>query len=123
QLYARALYGYQESLTLWSGNVRARQQLDAATLDYAQTALDEDNLELAGSLLDPTRPEHEPLLEKIRVAQRERAARAARLKMLKRAVAGMAGVVILGGAIFSYFLNQQRQIAVAERGKAERAAI
>ncbi len=120
QLYARSLYGFQESLTLWSGNERARKQLDAATLDYAQTALDEDNLELAGSLLDPAKPEHEPLLKKIAAAQRERAARAGRLKWARRISAALLGVIFVGGGIFSYFLNQQRQIAVAAADEAKR---
>ena len=55
QLFARALYGFQESLTLWDQNHRARLLLTETQRDYATCALDKGDLDLAASLLG-----HEP---------------------------------------------------------------
>ena len=51
QLFARALYGFQESLTLWDANHRARTLLTETQRDYATCALDKGDLDLAASLL------------------------------------------------------------------------
>ena len=40
QLFARALYGFQESLALWKENHRARLLLTETQRDYAASALD-----------------------------------------------------------------------------------
>ena len=65
QLYARSLYGFQESLTLWSENHRARLLLTETQRDYAKNAVEKGDLDLASSLLDEKQPEHEPIIKRI----------------------------------------------------------
>src|SRR6476620_7200530 len=72
QLFARALYGFQESLTLWDQNHRARLLLAETQRDYATCALEKSDLDLAASLLDSTHEEHEPLIKQIDKARAER---------------------------------------------------
>ena len=57
QLFARALYGFQESLNLWSANDRARVLLAETQLDYAKCALDKGDFDLGASLLGRAQPE------------------------------------------------------------------
>lgn len=89
QTFARALFGFQEAVALWSGNVKAAQRLIDAKLAYAQAATNKEDYDLAASLLDEREPKHADLRKKIAAAQRERQARQARLKMLRRVAAGL----------------------------------
>src|SRR3954452_12617226 len=59
QLFARALYGFQESLALWDANHRARMLLTETQRDYATSALEKGDLDLAASLLDGDQTEHQ----------------------------------------------------------------
>ena len=76
-LFARALYGFQESLTLWDAQpprpVAARPKRSATT---PSCALDKGDFDLAASLLDTSHAEHQALLAQIDAA-RTRARRAA----------------------------------------------
>ena len=65
QLFARALYGFQESLTLWDQNHRARLLLTETQRDYAECALKKGDFDLAASLLDPANKDQEPLMTRI----------------------------------------------------------
>ncbi len=62
QRYARALYGFQESLALWPENTKARTLLDETETDYAHQALANDDLDLAESLLDESKESHAEVL-------------------------------------------------------------
>jgi len=119
QLFARALYGFQESLTLWDDNKRARALLKETQFDYASCALNNGDLDLAGTLLDTEHEDHQALLTKIDAARAERAARQRRLKTAKMAVAMLAAGIILTTSIGLYMVNAQRNKAIAARQEAE----
>jgi hypothetical protein len=128
QTFAKALFGFEESLALWNGNSTAKTGASRARLAYAECANDKDDLELADSLLDRDLPEHAPLLAAIASKQEERAAHRRRLKRFRRIVAGLAvGIFLIVTAAF-FLVREQRDIAtqaegvaVKERGKAEKA--
>jgi WD40 repeat protein len=119
-LYARALYGCQESLTLWDGNHRARTLLKETQFDYASCALNNGDLDLAGTLLDTSHDDHQALMTKIEAARQERDARQRRLKMAKFAVAALVAGIILTTTIGLFFVNLQRNRAIAAQKEEER---
>jgi WD40 repeat protein len=115
QLYARALYGFQESLTLWDENHRARALLAETQRDYAQAALANGDLDLAASLLDQQNADHQALMTRIESARKERDARQRRLRMAKLAVAALL-VGIVATITVSYFqVSKARDVAVKQR--------
>ncbi len=115
QLYARALYGFQESLTLWDENNRARALLAVTQRDYATSALEKGDLDLAASLLDPTHSEHQTLLKRIDKARAERNARQRRLRLAKIAVAALLAVVVTTITIAFFSVRAQRNKAIIAR--------
>ncbi len=119
KLFARALYGFQESLTLWDQNQRARLLLTETQRDYATCALGKGDLDLAASLLDTSHPEHQALLTRIDTARAERDARQRRLRLAKFAVAALLAIVVTTVSIAFVVVNKQKGIAVEQRGIAE----
>jgi WD40 repeat protein/serine/threonine protein kinase len=125
-LFARALYGFQESLTLWDANQRARLLLTETQRDYATSALEKGDLDLAASLLDAKQAEHQALMKRIDKARAERNARQRRLRLAKLAVAGLIATVITTVTIAFFVANnlrgiaeEQKGIALVEKAKAE----
>lgn len=120
QLFARALYGFGESLTLWSENTKARNLLTETELDYAGLALSNGDLDLAQSLLDSSKPEHAELLKQVHAAQRERNSKQSLLKWTKRAVAALL-VAILAMGTFFYIKIAASNVEIAkQRDEAKR---
>jgi WD40 repeat protein len=112
-LFARALYGFQESLNLWSANDRARVLLDETQIDYAKCAMAKGDLDLGASLLDVANPKQAELLATINVARADRDLRQRRLRRAKQAVAALLAAVVTIITASLYFVNQQRTRAVA----------
>jgi WD40 repeat protein/serine/threonine protein kinase len=117
QLYARALYGFQESLTLWDANHRAKLLLTETQRDYAKSALEKGDLDLASSLLDAKHPEHQALITRIDKARAERNARQRRLRLAKMAVAGLLATVVTTVTIAFFSVRAQRNKAVVAQEK------
>ena len=121
QQYARAMYGFQESLALWEGNSRAQEKLLATELAYAKLALKADDLDLAESLLSDENAEHGALLTEIRSAQAERRARQRMMQRLRWLVAGLGVALLVGGVISYVAISMQYNEAVRQKGIAEDA--
>jgi WD40 repeat protein/serine/threonine protein kinase len=118
-LYARALYGFQESLTLWDENHRAQLLLTETQRDYATCALEKGDLDLAASLLDSSHEEHEPIIKRIDKARAERDARQRRLRLAKFAVAALLAIVVTTISVAAFIANNLRGKAVIARNEAE----
>jgi WD40 repeat protein/serine/threonine protein kinase len=118
QLFARALYGFQESLNLWSLNDRARVLLGETQFDYAKCALAKGDFDLGASLLDEHNPKQADLLAKINVARADRDLRQRRLRRAKQAVAALLAAVVTIISASLYFVNQQRSRAVVAEKEA-----
>nr|MBA3480756.1 protein kinase [Pirellulales bacterium] len=128
ELYARALYGLEEALTLWPGNRRAPALLSMARLDYARLALKKGDYDLGASMLDAEREEHREVLSQLEKGRRERESRKRRIRLLKGAVAALIASVI--GIVSVAFVAvraqrneaiEQREIAVREEKRARAA--
>ena len=120
-LFARALYGFQESLTLWDANHRARTLLTETQRDYATAALDNGDFDLAGSLLDTSNPEHQALMAKIDAARAERDARQRRLRLAKMAVAALIAGIIITSTVAYFVVRQERNLALVAEKEAREA--
>jgi WD40 repeat protein/serine/threonine protein kinase len=121
QPYARALFGFQEALALWSGNRKARSLLSVAKASYARCAMVKGDYDLGLSLLDSDDPSHDELRGQLRAAQVEREARQQRLKNIKRVVVGLV-VFIIGFVSFAYVqIRHQRDRALIAEGDARKA--
>lgn len=119
QLFARALYGFQEALNLWDANHRARALLADTQRDYAQDAMAKGDLDLAASLLDAKNPDQVDLIQKIDVARAERDARQRRLRRAKQAVAALVAAVVTIITVSLFIVNQQRNLAVQAQKEEE----
>ena len=118
-LFSRALYGFQEALTMWSGNRRAESLLSESRLAYAQSALGRGDFDLGISLLDAADAEHAEAIALLQAGRQERESRQRRLKLLKVTVAALVAVVIVIVGISFFAVRSQRDKAVAARQVAE----
>ncbi|HBJ38037.1 MAG TPA: hypothetical protein DDZ51_25425, partial [Planctomycetaceae bacterium] len=75
--FARAMFGFEEAIALWDGNVRGKVGLEEARLQYADAAYRNGDFDLGLSLLDKGDANHQDLITKITNAQRERLSRQA----------------------------------------------
>ncbi|VGO12082.1 Serine/threonine-protein kinase PknD [Pontiella desulfatans] len=85
-LFSRAIHGFREALELWPENPDAPSGRTAAELDYARCAFDNNDYELAQSLLDPADPVHRQLLDLVGNAIHDRDAHKRRNRRLLFAV-------------------------------------
>jgi WD40 repeat protein len=118
ELFARTMYGLEESLALWPENGRARALFSKARIDYAQLALDKGDFDLGASLLDSSLEEHQPLLEKLALGRRERESRNRRIRVLKGAVAALIAAVVGIVSVAFVAVRAERNEAVVQRDRA-----
>ena len=67
-------------------------------MDYATTALEKDDLDLAGSLLQKT-PEYQPLHGRVTAARKQRLAQHKRQRLLANTVRGLFLLVLLAAPL------------------------
>ncbi|WP_339675709.1 protein kinase, partial [uncultured Gimesia sp.] len=122
ELFSRALFGYQEALSLWPENSTARTGAEKATLSYAGLAYGKGDYDLGLSLLNSEDPAHQELIENIRAAQAERDARQQRLRAAKRVFVGMLATVmfVVTGAFFWIRAEANRALAAEKVAETER---
>jgi len=70
--FARALYGFEEALGLWSGNRRALRGRQEARWAYATAALEKNDLDLAASLIGDEPEGLEDLAQQLQQARARR---------------------------------------------------
>lgn len=119
EMYSRSMYGFQEALSLWSGNHRAQDLLSASRGAYAQSALDRSDFDLGISLLDADDPQHGELFTKLVAGRDERESRNRRLTLMKRAVAALLLAVVGIVSIAYVAVRAQRNEAIAQRDRAD----
>ncbi len=117
--FSRALSGFQEALTLWPGNARAREGVLAGKSAFASCAMANGDLDLAASQLDPDEAQHRALAERVAAAQRERTARQRRLKVLTRAAVALVGSVLVILLVSFLWISAEQRRTEAARTLAE----
>lgn len=86
---ARAQFGFEDALELWSDNKRAVVGLHDAKLAFAEAAYQNEDYDLGISLLDPADPEDQKWHSKMV------AGRTARIQRRTRLRAALAGIIVL----------------------------
>lgn len=120
--YARSIFGYQEALSLWNQNSKARAGLHDAQLAYATSALGKGDYDLGLSLLDGESSEFAALRKQLLAAQRERDARQQRLRNGRMLLRG-AAVLMFAIVTTAFFLvDAQKREAVYQKQAADRNA-
>ncbi len=126
--FAQALFGFQEALAMWDGNVQAEQGVEQAREAYAQAALEKEDLDLAGSLINNIKNAPAELVDDLSRRIEARKAKEIRFKTLKYTAAALVAIIVLG-LTASYVLVEGKRIeavkareeAETERGKALKA--
>ena len=113
ELFQQALFGFKEAWALWEGNSRAKAGISKSRLEYAEAALARGDLDLATSVLDTDDAAHTDVYMRVEDARKERDQRQQRLKTARRVMVGMAAtlMIVISGALF--FVNGERQKALA----------
>lgn len=111
--YSRSMFGFEESLALWVDNDEAQTGLLLARHEFAKQAFNKGDYDLAESLVDPSDPDHEPLLLEIRRAKDERIARQRMLRIAKGTVAVLAATILVVVGVSYYLINLEIQRAIA----------
>ncbi|PAY20541.1 hypothetical protein CKO51_05705 [Rhodopirellula sp. SM50] len=124
--FSRAGHGFEQALALWDGNRAAAEGLDRCRIDHAAAAYENGDFDLGLSLLNPSDSKHLPLIEKLNAGLHQRDHRLVRLRLLRRLVAASLLVILVGGSIALYVINdkrreahEQREIADIQRQAAE----
>jgi serine/threonine protein kinase len=109
-LFSRAVFGFREALDLWPQNSEAEQMKKQVTSDYARCAFENNDLELAQSLLDPSDPTHGELLDLIggAIADRDAQRRRHRRLLVTARLLGAGLLVIFSVAFFLIRSEQQK---------------
>ncbi len=119
--YARSLFGFEEALQMWDGNIAAQAGLFVTRQSYAEAALEKQDFDLGLSLLDPNDSQHQPLIERLRAGQDERASRARRLKVAYRTTMALS-ILLVGGGLYSVKLMRDAATAQEEAVVAKKDA-
>lgn len=119
--FAEALFGYRQALRLWPENAVAGQNLKTASREYAATALDQGDLDLALSLLDETDEDQRRLARTVRQRQQDRNRQAARIRALRRSLAFAGALVLAVATAGAVWINRERIRAVRGENAAREA--
>ena len=103
--FNQALFGFQEALKLWADNSYASNGISETKLRYSECALAKDDLELAGSSLNPADPHHAEMLRKVSDVRARRGVVRRRVRQVQAAAAMLAVVLIafVGYYTIDYF--------------------
>ncbi len=107
--YARAVFGFEESLELWRNNTSARVGVIEARLAYAEEAHHKEDFDLGLSLLDERETEFQPMIALLKQGQKERANRRSRLIAFRRTAAALLAIIFIGGSGMSWTIFQTNQ--------------
>ena len=125
--FSVALFGYQNAIELWDGNIRARRGLSEVHVHYAQAALKKGDFDLGLSVLDQDATEHRDLADSLRQARHERDLRQHRLRRMRRAAAGLAAGLVIVMTVALVWIrsaersaSNERDIACTQKSLAER---
>jgi hypothetical protein len=119
--FSRARFGFETAMEEWPENERAAEGLQETLFDYAKTAFDRGDLDLALSLIDESDAKQKELGATILQAIVERDARQQQLRRLRRIslVASLVvAVVSIGAAVW---INSERSKALIAQQNAQTA--
>ncbi len=99
QGFSRAVFAFDEALSLWDENEVARLGLSRAKTAYAETAYDKGDYDLGLSLLEESEEDHRPMIRKLQEAIADRNARQNRFKTIRKLAVALTGFIVVAGSI------------------------
>jgi serine/threonine protein kinase/formylglycine-generating enzyme required for sulfatase activity len=117
--FARALYGFQESIALWSHNAQAREMEIEARYAYAECAAEKEDFDLANSLLLDKEESHRELKKKVARELKAQNARKFRLKVMTILFV----IVLVGGVTGLSFMLHKARVAEQKATKEKENAL
>ena len=99
QGFSRAVFAFDEAISLWDENEAAKLGLSRAKTAYAETAYDKGDYDLGLSLLDASDDEHRSLVRKLQSAIADRNARQNRFKTIRKLAVALTGFIVVAGSI------------------------
>lgn len=122
--FSRASHGFEQAIALWGNNQAAIEGLDRCHVDHAKAAYENGDYDLGLSLLNSADSRHLELIGQLQEGLKLREQRAGRLQLFRGLAAAALGVILVGGSIAMYIINERRnfaeqQTALAESRRAE----
>lgn len=122
-VFSRSVFGFEESVALWTDNHAAIDGQVRAREAYAESALTNGDFELGLSLLDQEETSHLPLVQRLREGQHERDSRQRQLARSKTVFrwASLSFVLLLSCACLMIYVKMKaaeaatRKEAIAKR--------
>ena len=99
QGFSRAVFAFDEALSLWDENEAARLGLSRAKTAYAETAYEKGDYDLGLSLLEDSEEDHRPMIQKLQAAIADRNARQNRFKTIRKLAVALTGFIVVAGSI------------------------
>lgn len=121
-MYARALYGFENSLKLWQENYDAQNGQIDTRVEYGNAALKKENFDLGLSLVSDDHPKYQPVYRNLLAAQAERKKKDARGRFFRTAAASLLAVVFIGGTASGLIMYYLRGEALAKAKEATESA-
>ncbi len=116
--FSQSIYGYQEALSLWNENERAKSEKENAQFAYAKCAFGNGDYDLATSLLIPTIEAHLDLLKDIEHARTLEKRQKQRSKFLSKTFQFLIVFTVISLTVAFLWIKNEKEKAVAAR-KAE----
>ena len=113
--YSEAAFGFSQALALWDGNPEAAKGVERARMAYALCAERKADFELGLSLLDPSVPEQQEVIQRLTAARDERNTRKGRLRRTKQGLAAAAVLIFVIVSVAAFLINQNNHIISQER--------
>ena len=99
QGFSRAVFAFDEALSLWDENEAARIGLLRAKTAYAETAYEKGDYDLGLSLMEESEEDHRPMIQKLTAAIAERNARQNRFRTIRKLAVALTGFIVVAGSI------------------------
>ncbi|MBI3830756.1 MAG: SUMF1/EgtB/PvdO family nonheme iron enzyme [Planctomycetes bacterium] len=117
--YAQALFGYQQALEMWEANRAAHVGVKETRLAYTRRAIEQADIDLASSLIEPVKADYPHVLDEIAEMRRDREAKRKRLRVLTYGSAGLAAFILIGVTVAYFLVSAQKERALVAKKDAE----
>lgn len=104
QEFSRAIFAFEEAISLWDENTMAKDGLLRAKTEYAKASLKNGDYDLGLSLLDENDHLDQPIIKKLRDAQKERDTRQSRFRAIRKLAVGLTAFILIAGTIALGFI-------------------
>ncbi len=116
--FSQAIYGFQEALSLWDKNERAKTGKENAQFAYANCAFSNGDFDLATSLLDPEIDVHVDLLKDIERARSHEERQRHRTQLIFKTFQFLVVFTVISLTVAFIWIKNEKEKAVVAR-KAE----